>query len=341
MTADTHLLLDSGGQYDCGTTDITRTMHFGQPSEHVRRCFTAVLRGHIALDRVILPEGTPGCAVDALARAPLWRLGLNYRHGTGHGVGAALNVHEGPQSISARYYITAGLRAGMVCSNEPGYYEDGGFGIRIENLFYFEKAGTPFNFGGDAYLTPKAITLVPFQRKMIVVEVGACSMLSVVGRGEATPRGCGEESTAHAERSDGKCPHVHASGGKRGQGFPGWLCQGTLVGPGEHDAELSYRAPPCACAGFDAGGGAVGGRLPCPSAGRGGAAAGGQGAGVAQAFHRAPRGRRPGLTTPKGFLEAGSHAACCAERFPRSSAFYPFTDAVQALHRVALSAAGR
>ncbi|KAL6771533.1 hypothetical protein ACKKBG_A26750 [Auxenochlorella protothecoides x Auxenochlorella symbiontica] len=168
--ADTLLLLDSGGQYDCGTTDVTRTMHFGTPSEHQRRCFTRVLRGHIALDTAVYPEGTPGCALDALARAPLWQLGLNYRHGTGHGVGAALNVHEGPQSISGRWHITAGLARGMVCSNEPGYYEDGAFGIRIENLFVVTEAQTPFRFGGQEYLTAQPLTVVPIQKKMMVRE---------------------------------------------------------------------------------------------------------------------------------------------------------------------------
>ena len=170
VDAGTLLLLDSGGQYDCGTTDITRTMHFGAPSAHERRCFTRVLKGHIALDRAVFPEGTPGAALDALARLPLWELGLNYRHGTGHGVGAALNVHEGPQSISSRLHITAGLRAGMICSNEPGYYEDGAFGIRIENLFAVVEAQTPFRFGGQAYLTPDCLTFVPLQKKMMLKE---------------------------------------------------------------------------------------------------------------------------------------------------------------------------
>ncbi|KAK2080907.1 hypothetical protein QBZ16_000761 [Prototheca wickerhamii] len=170
VDAGTLLLLDSGGQYDCGTTDITRTMHFGAPSEHERRSFTRVLKGHIALDRAVFPEGTPGAALDALARLPLWELGLNYRHGTGHGVGAALNVHEGPQSISSRLHITAGLRAGMICSNEPGYYEDGAFGIRIENLFAVVEAQTPFRFGGQAYLTADCLTFVPMQKKMMLKE---------------------------------------------------------------------------------------------------------------------------------------------------------------------------
>jgi len=167
VDGNTLLLLDSGGQYDCGTTDITRTFHFGTPSPHQSACYTRVLQGHIGLDRVIFPEGTPGAAIDALARLPLWQQGLNYRHGTGHGVGAALNVHEGPQSISTRYWIDTPLAAGMVCSNEPGYYEDGGFGVRIENLVTVQEANTEFRYGGVAFLGFKPLTLVPIQTKMI------------------------------------------------------------------------------------------------------------------------------------------------------------------------------
>ncbi|MQL95792.1 hypothetical protein Taro_028464, partial [Colocasia esculenta] len=127
-------LLDSGGQYVDGTTDITRTVHFGEPTARQKECFTRVLQGHIALDQAIFPERTPGFVLDALARVPLWKIGLDYRHGTGHGVGAALNVHEGPQSISFRFGNMSPLRKGMIVSNEPGYYEDHSFGIRIEVL---------------------------------------------------------------------------------------------------------------------------------------------------------------------------------------------------------------
>jgi Xaa-Pro aminopeptidase len=169
----TLLLLDSGGQYDCGTTDVTRTMHMGTPTDHQRAAFTAVLQGHIQLDVAVWPEGTPGCALDTLARTPLWRLGLNYRHGTGHGVGAALNVHEGPQSISSRFGNTTPLLPAMVCSNEPGYYEDGAFGIRIENLFVVVEAPTPFRFAGQPYYTCARLTMCPLQKKMI--DAGALS----------------------------------------------------------------------------------------------------------------------------------------------------------------------
>eukprot|EP00850_Spirogloea_muscicola_P012933 SM000085S23283 [mRNA] locus=s85:569174:575979:+ [translate_table: standard] len=151
------LLLDSGGQYVDGTTDVTRTVHFGAPLQRERECFT---RGHIALDRAVFPEGTPGFVLDVLARRPLWSIGLDYRHGTGHGVGAALNVHEGPQGISPRFGNVTGLAAGMVVSNEPGYYEDGQFGIRIEE-------DTPSRFGGTTFLGFERLTYVPIQLRMI------------------------------------------------------------------------------------------------------------------------------------------------------------------------------
>lgn len=167
VDGNTLLLLDSGGQYDCGTTDITRTMHFGTPSDHMKACYTRVLQGHIGLDRAVFPEGTPGLALDTLARMPLWSMGLNYRHGTGHGVGAALNVHEGPQSISTRYNITTPLQAGMIVSNEPGYYEDGAFGIRIENLVLIKEADTSFRFGGQSYFAFEGLTMCPIQTKLI------------------------------------------------------------------------------------------------------------------------------------------------------------------------------
>lgn len=167
VDANSLLLLDSGGQYECGTTDITRTMHFGAPTDYQRRCYTRVLQGHIGLDTAIFPEGVPGAALDAMARLPLWKDGLNYRHGTGHGVGAALNVHEGPQAISMRFHITTPLAANMIVSNEPGYYEDGSFGIRIENLVAVKEVATPHRFGGSAYFGFSVLTLVPIQTKMV------------------------------------------------------------------------------------------------------------------------------------------------------------------------------
>ncbi len=127
------LLLDSGGQYPDGTTDVTRTIAIGQPSAEMKRAFTLVLKGHIALAMARFPRGTSGAQLDALARAPLWAAGLDYAHGTGHGVGSYLNVHEGPQGISPRGGAAA-LEPGMILSNEPGYYKSGAWGIRIENL---------------------------------------------------------------------------------------------------------------------------------------------------------------------------------------------------------------
>ncbi|KAJ2162858.1 hypothetical protein GGF46_000240 [Coemansia sp. RSA 552] len=162
-------LCDSGGQYLDGTTDVTRTYHFGEPSDWNRECFTRVLKGHIALDRAIFPSGTSGFALDPLARLSLWELGLDYRHGTGHGVGSFLNVHEGPQSVSMRAStLEAGFREGMTITNEPGYYEDGSFGIRIENTCLVAKATTPHDYtGGAGYLTFEPVTMVPIQKKLI------------------------------------------------------------------------------------------------------------------------------------------------------------------------------
>ncbi|CAM9376711.1 unnamed protein product, partial [Sphacelaria rigidula] len=126
-------LQDSGAQYEDGTTDITRTLHFGEPTPHQRHCFTLVLKGHIALARATFPEDTMGSKLDVLARVALWEAGLDYRHGTGHGVGAFLNVHEGPHGIHCRIRPNEqGIKVGMTTSNEPGYYEDGLFGLRIE-----------------------------------------------------------------------------------------------------------------------------------------------------------------------------------------------------------------
>ncbi len=126
-------LVDSGAQYLDGTTDITRTIAIGAPPEDMQRNFTLVLKGHIALAKAHFPKGTTGSQLDILARAPLWNAGLDYDHGTGHGVGAHLSVHEGPQRISKMPNSVA-LAPGMVISNEPGYYKDGHYGIRIENL---------------------------------------------------------------------------------------------------------------------------------------------------------------------------------------------------------------
>lgn len=157
------LLVDSGGQYLEGTTDITRVFLLGEPTEQQRRDYTMVLKAHIALAVSLFPEGTYGMALDTLARKPLWEQGLNYGHGTGHGVGAFLNVHEGPASISPRI-IPEPLRGGMVFSNEPGLYREGSYGIRLENLILVQhRFNTPFgSFLGFETLTP-----FPFEKKLL------------------------------------------------------------------------------------------------------------------------------------------------------------------------------
>jgi Xaa-Pro aminopeptidase len=126
-------LVDSGGQYLDGTTDVTRTVAIGEPTQDQREHFTRVLRGHIGLARARFPKGTTGAQLDVLARQSLWQAGLDFDHGTGHGVGSYLCVHEGPQRIS-RFSHDVALQPGMVVSNEPGYYRTGEYGIRIENL---------------------------------------------------------------------------------------------------------------------------------------------------------------------------------------------------------------
>ena len=135
---DELFLLDSGAQYQDGTTDITRTIAVGAPSAEMRDRFTRVLKGHIAVARAVFPNGTRGSQLDSFARQYLWAAGLDYAHGTGHGVGSFLAVHEGPQRISPAGSGQPGgdepLRAGMILSNEPGYYKTGEYGIRVENL---------------------------------------------------------------------------------------------------------------------------------------------------------------------------------------------------------------
>ncbi|CAM0873756.1 unnamed protein product [Alopecurus aequalis] len=168
LDADKIYLCDSGAQYLDGTTDITRTVHFGKPSEHEKSCYTAVLKGHIALDAAVFPNGTTGHALDILARTPLWKNGLDYRHGTGHGVGSYLNVHEGPHLISFRPSArNVPLQASMTVTDEPGYYEDGNFGIRLENVLIVKEADTKYNFGQKGYLSFEHITWAPYQTKLI------------------------------------------------------------------------------------------------------------------------------------------------------------------------------
>lgn len=139
LDMDSIYLVDSGGQYLDGTTDITRTVIVGTPTDEMKDRFTRVLRGHIALSTTRFPKGTAGMMLDSIARRPLWEIGLDYDHGTGHGVGSYLAVHEGPQRI-AKFGTSVPLEEGMILSNEPGYYKEGEYGIRIENLVVVKKA---------------------------------------------------------------------------------------------------------------------------------------------------------------------------------------------------------
>lgn len=161
LSANNILLLDSGAQYLDGTTDITRTISLGKVSGEQRDRFTRVLRGHIALAMAQFPAGTSGSQLDSLARQFLWEIGLDYDHGTGHGVGCYLCVHEGPQRISKNPSRVA-LRPGMVISNEPGYYKTGAYGIRIENLIMVQPVK-----GKKGFLKFETLTLAPIDRKLI------------------------------------------------------------------------------------------------------------------------------------------------------------------------------
>lgn len=159
------LLVDSGAQYPDGTTDITRTLPLGAPTDAMKHCFTRVLQGMIALSRARFPMGLSGRDLDALARAPLWMDGMDYDHGTGHGVGSFLSVHEGPQRISRTHMDP--LLPGMIVSNEPGYYREGAFGIRIENLIVVQKA-LPLDGGDDrAMLDFETLTLAPIDTRLL------------------------------------------------------------------------------------------------------------------------------------------------------------------------------
>jgi len=159
-------LIDSGGQYLDGTTDITRTVAIGRASKEMKDRFTRVLKGHIALSRVRFPKGTTGHQLDALARMSLWEAGLDYDHGTGHGVGVYLGVHEGPHRI-AKFVNTQPLEPGMIVSNEPGYYKTGAYGIRIENLQVVTPAAD-IEGGERPMLGFETLTLAPIARDLIV-----------------------------------------------------------------------------------------------------------------------------------------------------------------------------
>ncbi|PGH03347.1 hypothetical protein AJ80_08707 [Polytolypa hystricis UAMH7299] len=161
-------LCDSGAQYLDGTTDTTRTLHFGEPTAKEKEAYTLVLKGMIAIDTAVFPKGTTGFALDAFARQHLWRQGLDYLHGTGHGVGSYLNVHEGPMGIGTRIqYSEVALSVGNVISDEPGYYEDGNFGIRIENIIMAREVKTKYNFGDKVWLGFEHVTMTPLCQKLL------------------------------------------------------------------------------------------------------------------------------------------------------------------------------
>ena len=162
-------LIDSGGQYPDGTTDVTRTVPIGEPTADMRRHYTLVLKGHIALATVRFPPGTTGTHLDVLARHALWQAGLDYQHGTGHGVGVYLGVHEGPHRI-AKPWNAVPLAPGMIVSNEPGYYREGQYGIRIENLQYVTPPA-PIEGGEIDMLGFECLTFAPLARDLIDVKL--------------------------------------------------------------------------------------------------------------------------------------------------------------------------
>jgi len=169
IAPDSLYLVDSGGQYRDGTTDVTRTVAIGTPTPEMRERFTLVLKGHVALGRALFPQGTRGSQLDILARQYLWAQGLDYAHGTGHGVGSFLSVHEGPQRIATFGGGDEPLQPGMILSNEPGYYKAGEYGIRIENLVLVESRAVP---GAEKpMLGFETLTFAPIDRNLIATEL--------------------------------------------------------------------------------------------------------------------------------------------------------------------------
>lgn len=162
-------LVDSGGQYQDGTTDITRTLGIGEQPDATRRAFTRVLQGMIAMSRIAFPKGMSGADIDVVARVPLWSAGQDYAHGTGHGVGSYLSVHEGPQRLARTGREV--LRPGMILSNEPGFYQEGAFGIRIENLIVVRAADARPDQSLETLYEFETITYVPIDRDMIVSDM--------------------------------------------------------------------------------------------------------------------------------------------------------------------------
>jgi Xaa-Pro aminopeptidase len=161
-------LVDSGGQYPDGTTDITRTIAVGEPTDDMKRHFTAVLKGHIAVATARFPKGTRGIDLDPFARRALWQIGADFDHGTGHGIGSYLSVHEGPQSISRAGM--APLHPGMLISNEPGFYKVGEYGIRIENVVLVTLPET-FDGGDREMMAFETLTLAPIDRRLVIPDM--------------------------------------------------------------------------------------------------------------------------------------------------------------------------
>jgi Xaa-Pro aminopeptidase len=162
VTRKEMLLVDSGGQYLDGTTDVTRTIHLGSASSFEREAYSRVVQGHIRLSQCVFPVGTSGAQLDVLARSSLWSVCLNYGHGTGHGVGAFLNVHEGPHGISTSATRSSHpLMPGMLVTNEPGYYKEGSFGIRVENVLLVKEVN-------EGYMCFEPVTLLPIQQDLIL-----------------------------------------------------------------------------------------------------------------------------------------------------------------------------
>ena len=201
LTGGTLYLIDSGGQYLDATTDITRTVALGEVEPEMRERFTLVLKGMIAISQAVFPEGTTGAQIDAFARAALWRHGLDFDHGTGHGIGSYLCVHEGPARISK--LGTTPLKPGMILSNEPGYYKPDRYGIRIENLVVVEQRPKPEN-GDRDLLGFRTLTLCPIDRRLIVPDAadprraGMARRLSRARSGRAAAAGRGRPRLARA-----------------------------------------------------------------------------------------------------------------------------------------------
>jgi Xaa-Pro aminopeptidase len=189
ITGDGLLLIDSGGQYLGGTTDITRVWPIGRVSDAMKRDYTLVLKGTLALSRARFPRGTPGPMLDAIARAPLWAEGIEFGHGTGHGVGYFLNVHEGPQTISkAVVDAHMAMEPGMITSIEPGVYRPGQWGVRIENLVMNVPANTPEGGTFGEFLEFETLTLCPIDTRCIVRELLSAEDVTQLNGYHATVR---------------------------------------------------------------------------------------------------------------------------------------------------------